>query len=70
MYVILGATGNTGSVATETLLAKKQQVRVIGRSKEHLARFTVRGAEAFVADVTDSAASVQSIQGSARGLML
>ena len=40
MYVILGATGNTGSVATETLLAKKQQVRVVGRSKEHLSRFT------------------------------
>lgn len=67
MYVILGATGNTGSVATETLLAKKQQVRVVGRSKERLARFTVRGAEAFVADVTDSAALTKAFKG-ARGV--
>ena len=63
MYVILGATGNTGSVATETLLAKKQQVRVVGRSKEHLARFVSRGAEAFVADVTDAAALTKAFKG-------
>jgi uncharacterized protein YbjT (DUF2867 family) len=67
MYVILGATGHTGSVATETLLAKKQQVRAVGRSKEHLARFTSRGAEAFVADVTDSAALTKAFKG-ARGV--
>ncbi|MGC2531146.1 MAG: NAD(P)H-binding protein [Candidatus Acidiferrum sp.] len=63
MYVILGATGNTGSVATETLLAKKQQVRVVGRSKEHLSRFTSRGAEGVVADVTDSAALSKAFKG-------
>jgi uncharacterized protein YbjT (DUF2867 family) len=63
MYVILGAAGNTGSVATETLLAKKQQVRVVGRNKEHLARFASRGAEAFVADVTDSAALTKAFKG-------
>ncbi|MGB9465634.1 MAG: NAD(P)H-binding protein [Candidatus Acidiferrum sp.] len=56
MYVILGATGNTGSVAAETLLAKGEKVRVVGRSKERLSRFASRGAEAFEADVTDSAA--------------
>jgi len=67
MYVILGATGHTGSVATETLLAKKQQVRAVGRSKEHLARFTSRGAEAFVADITDSAALTKAFKG-ARGV--
>jgi uncharacterized protein YbjT (DUF2867 family) len=63
MYVILGATGNTGSIATETLLANKQPVRAVGRSKEHLARFTARGAETFVADVTDSAALTKAFQG-------
>jgi uncharacterized protein YbjT (DUF2867 family) len=67
MYVILGATGNTGSVATETLLARKQKVRVVGRSKEHLARFNARGAEAFVADVIDSAALTEAFKG-ARGV--
>ncbi|MFI5091895.1 MAG: NAD(P)H-binding protein [Candidatus Acidiferrum sp.] len=63
MYVILGATGNTGSIAAETLLAKKQQVRVVGRNKEHLARFTARGAEAFVADVTDASALTKAFKG-------
>lgn len=63
MYVILGATGNTGSAATDSLLAKKQPVRVVGRNKEHLARFASRGAEVFVADVTDSAALTKACQG-------
>ena len=63
MYVILGATGNTGSIATDTLLANKQPVCAVGRSKEHLARFTARGAEAFVADVTDSAALTKAFKG-------
>lgn len=63
MYVILGATGNTGSIVAETLLAKQQKVRVVGRSKERLSRFTSRGAEAFEADVTDSAALIQAFQG-------
>jgi len=63
MYVILGATGNTGSVAAENLLAKKQKVRVVGRSKERLSQLVARGAEAFVADVTDSAALTKAFKG-------
>lgn len=63
MYVILGATGNTGSVAAETLLAKGQKVRVVGRSKQRLARLVAQGAEAFVADVTDSAALSRAFAG-------
>ena len=63
MYVILGATGNTGSVAAETLLAKKQKVRVVGRSKVRLSQLVARGAEAFVADVTDSAALTKAFKG-------
>jgi uncharacterized protein YbjT (DUF2867 family) len=63
MYVILGATGNTGGLIAETLLAKQQKVRVVGRSKERLSRFTSRGAEALVADVSDSAALAQAFQG-------
>ena len=63
MYVILGATGNTGSVIAETLLAKHQKVRVVGRSKERLSRFVAHGAEAFEADVTDSAALTKAFSG-------
>jgi uncharacterized protein YbjT (DUF2867 family) len=63
MYVILGAIGNTGSVAAEKLLEKKQKVRVVGRKKESLTRFVARGAELFVADLTDSAALTKAFAG-------
>jgi uncharacterized protein YbjT (DUF2867 family) len=33
MYVIVGATGNTGSVVAEKLLARGEKVRAIGRDK-------------------------------------
>jgi uncharacterized protein YbjT (DUF2867 family) len=52
MYVIIGATGNTGSVVANKLLAQGKKVRVVGRNPEHLARF--KKAEAFVGDVTDA----------------
>ncbi|HEY6387898.1 MAG TPA: NAD(P)H-binding protein [Candidatus Acidoferrum sp.] len=63
MYVILGATGNTGSVTAEALLAKGQKVRVVGRSKERLSKLVARGTEAFEADVTDSAALTKAFTG-------
>jgi len=53
MYVITGATGNTGHVICEKLLAAGQQVRAIGRNKEHLAPLVQKGAEAFVGDASD-----------------
>jgi uncharacterized protein YbjT (DUF2867 family) len=56
MYVVMGATGHTGSVVAEKLLAAGKKVRVIGRDAGRLEKFTQRGAEAAVADVTDSAA--------------
>lgn len=56
MYVITGATGNTGSVVAEKLLANGEKVRVVGRNAKRLERFTKKGAEAFVADATDAGA--------------
>ena len=56
MYAITGATGYTGSVAAERLIASGAKVRVIGRDAKRLERFTQKGAEAVVADVTDAAA--------------
>lgn len=53
MYVITGATGNTGSVAAETLLARGEKVRVIGRAPDRLERFTKKGAEAAIVDIAD-----------------
>lgn len=54
MYVITGATGNTGSIIANALLDKGEKVRVIGRSAGRLQTLISRGAEPFVCDVTDA----------------
>jgi uncharacterized protein YbjT (DUF2867 family) len=56
MYVVLGASGNTGHVVARTLLARQQKVRVIGRNSAHLQPLAALGAEVFVGDVTDPSA--------------
>ncbi len=43
MYVITGATGHTGKVAAETLLASGAKVRVIGRDAQRLQRLSREG---------------------------
>ena len=63
MYVITGATGNTGSVVAEKLLARGEKVRVIGRDAKRLERFTQKGAEAFVADAADAGALTKAFSG-------
>jgi uncharacterized protein YbjT (DUF2867 family) len=63
MYVIFGATGNTGSVVAEALLARKEKVRVVSRDAHRLERFTPKGAEPFVADLTDSDAVAKACSG-------
>jgi uncharacterized protein YbjT (DUF2867 family) len=63
MYVVLGATGNTGSIVADTLFAKKEQVRVLGRDAHRLERFKKNGAEVFVADLTDAAALTKIFSG-------
>jgi uncharacterized protein YbjT (DUF2867 family) len=56
MYVVMGASGNTGHVVATNLLARGQKVRVVGRNSAHLQPLTSKGAEPFVADVTDAGA--------------
>jgi len=56
MFVITGATGNTGKVVAEQLLKKGQKVRVIGRKAERLQALVDQGAEPFVCDITDTQA--------------
>jgi uncharacterized protein YbjT (DUF2867 family) len=63
MIVMIGATGNTGSVTAERLLAKGQKVRVIGRDARKLERFVQKDAEAFAADVLDTAALTRAFTG-------
>jgi len=63
MYVVTGATGNTGHVVASHLLDQKKTVRVIGRSKERLQPLIDRGAEPFVADLSDQAALTKAFTG-------
>jgi uncharacterized protein YbjT (DUF2867 family) len=63
MYTILGATGNTGSVVANKLLAQQKQVRVVGRDAKKLAPLVSRGAEAFIADAVDAEALGRAFAG-------
>ena len=63
MYVILGASGNTGSIIADSLLLKGKKVRVVGRDAGRLQRFVRKGAEAFTADLSDAAALTKAFSG-------
>jgi uncharacterized protein YbjT (DUF2867 family) len=63
MYVILGASGNTGSIVADSLLLNGKKVRVIGRDAGRLQRFVRKGAEAFTADLSDAAALIKAFSG-------
>ena len=69
MFVINGATGNTGSVVAKTLLAAGKQVRAVVRSEAKAAELKALGAELFVADFTDPAALARAVTG-AEGVYL
>src|SRR5260370_41743819 len=63
MYVIVGATGKTGSMVANLLLHKKKKVRVVGRDNKTVAAFTSRGAEAFAGNITDEKALTRAFPG-------
>src|SRR6202171_4526214 len=63
VYVILGASGNTGSIIADSLLSKGMKERVVGRDAGRLQRFVRQGAEAFMADVSDAAALTKAFSG-------
>ena len=63
MYVILGASGHTGSIITNSLLAKGKKVRVMGRDPGRLDLFVRKGAEAVTANVNDAAALAKAFSG-------
>jgi uncharacterized protein YbjT (DUF2867 family) len=54
MYVVLGASGNTGHVVAKNLLARGQKVRVVGRNAAHLQPLAAEGAEIFIGDAADA----------------
>ena len=71
MFVVTGATGNTGSVVANALLDAGKQVRAVVRdvSKESAKRLAGRGAELVVADLEDADALARAFRG-AEGVYL
>jgi len=63
MYVITGATGNTGSIAAETLLDAGKSVRVVVRSAAKAKHLAARGAQVVEADLSDEAALRRAFEG-------
>ena len=68
MYVIVGASGNTGSIIANSLLSKGKKVRVMGRDAERLERFVRKGAEAVTANVSDAPALTKAFSGARAAL--
>jgi len=63
MYVVLGASGNTGHAVAKNLLARGQKVRVVGRNAARLQPLVAEGAEIFIGDATDAAALTKAFHG-------
>lgn len=70
MFVVLGATGNTGTVVVETLLGRKHPVRVVVRSDEKGAAWKIKGAEVAVASLDDVSTLTKAFQGAKGGYVL
>ena len=69
MFVVVGATGNTGSAVVETLLSRKQPVRIVVRSADKGAAWKAKGAEIAVASLDDVSALTKAFEG-AKGVYL
>ena len=69
-YVILGASGNTGSMIADFLLSKGSKIRVVGRDAGRLQRFVRNGAVAFTADLSDAAALTKGFTGAHAAYLL
>ena len=63
MYVVTGATGNTGTIIVNGLLAKGEKVRAVARNPEHLKALVAKGAEAFAGHIGDSDALARALTG-------
>jgi len=69
MSAVVGATGNTGSAVVESLLNRKQPVRIVVRSAEKAASWNAKGAEVAVASLEDVPAMSKALE-DASGLYL
>ena len=63
MYVITGATGNTGRVIVNGLLARGEKVRAVARNASHLKEEATKGAEAFAGQIADPDSLARALEG-------
>lgn len=63
MFVVVGATGRTGSVVARTLLEQGKPVRVIVRDEKKGVAWRQRGAEVVRASVAQPGALVEALRG-------
>jgi uncharacterized protein YbjT (DUF2867 family) len=70
MYVIAGVSGNTGSVAADTLLAARKPVRVIVRDAAKGEPWRAKGAEVAIASFEDRAALARALAGATGAYLL
>ncbi len=63
MYVITGATGNTGKPIAEALLKAGHQVRIISRDADKAAALVAQGAEWINGSSTDQATLTKAFEG-------
>jgi uncharacterized protein YbjT (DUF2867 family) len=63
MYVVAGVTGHTGRVVAETLLSRKEPVRVIVRDGVKGASWKEKGAQVAIASLTETDALTSALRG-------
>ena len=70
MIVVTGATGHTGKVVAEALLAEGEKIRVIGRDAGRLQPFVQKGAEAVVGSADNPASIEKAFEGATAAFLM
>ncbi|HTJ80516.1 MAG TPA: NmrA family NAD(P)-binding protein [Polyangiaceae bacterium] len=70
MFVVFGATGHTGSIVTERLLAAGKRVVAVVRDPARAGALAARGAELAVGDLTDAAFVERTLAGAEGAYLL
>lgn len=63
MYVITGASGNTGKVIASQLVNAGKKVRIIGRNADRLKELTAQGAEPAIGNLEDTSFLERAFKG-------
>jgi len=70
MYVITGATGNTGKILAMELLSKGKKVRAIARHADKLQALAEKGAEIVVGDISDASFVMKAFEGATAAYLM